>query len=84
MPAKSIRSHGVRTRHRARWRARVGFHRQRGLSVIGSSLRREPGTGLHRFDGDLTDFLVSFLTDRERVPMSPDDVPSVRPGFVRA
>jgi hypothetical protein len=42
------------------------------------------GPEWYRFDGDLTDFLVSFLTGRERVPIFPDDVPSARPGFVRA
>lgn len=48
------------------------------------AINESRGPEWHRFDGDLTDFLVGFLTGRERVSVFPDDVPSAAPGFVRA
>ena len=41
------------------------------------------GPEWHLFDGGAADFLVAFLSGRERVPVFPDDVPSEAPGFSR-
>lgn len=54
------------------------------LAPVSVAVNESRGPEWHRFDGDLTDFLVGFLTGRERVSVFPADVPSARPGFNRA